>query len=206
MKSWLIILLIISSAISVEAQKINPEKWVSHTVDSLRHKKIDTIEYYHTYCGGCSVSRNPNDTLRRHSCEVGTGWSQINSTIIYKQDNNYYSLTFNCGYPPIKKQLLNCESLSYFSSIVPVLDDRDKAYKALRKQRGVFFLPPMVTDGKYVEANIYLPTMRQDVFMQERQKTDTAWRSFFWIDKQTKLLSLLEYETSPKSKVPPSGG
>jgi hypothetical protein len=200
MKRWLIILLfIISSVTCVDAQKINLEKWVSHTVDSLRNKRVDTIEYYHAWCCECEVTRRPpnfTDTSKGHECDVvgSTGCEQISTLLIYKQNHTYYSLPFNCGYPPIKKDLKNIKSLDYFISLIPVLSKRDSYNKEMRRKHK--FNPPMVVDGGYEEAILYISGRKRSVYMQDDQKTTKVWRTYFWIDKQTKLLALLESETT----------
>jgi hypothetical protein len=179
------------------AQKINLEKWVSHQVDSLRHEKVDTIEYFHAYCGECAiVEKPPMLGAPSHNCDVGNGWTQLKTIIIYQQNNHYYSLKFNCGYPPIKDELQNIKSIKYFLSIVPDLIKRDKYENALYKKHKLN--PPVTVDGGYEEAVLYIPQVKSSVYMQENQKTDKAWRSFFWIGKQTQLLKLLEDETADK--------
>lgn len=165
------------------------DQWVFNIVDSLRQNKVDTIEYYHAYCGECMVEK-PNTS----SCYVNTGWTQIQNTIIYKQEGVYYSLTFNCSYPPIKQQLQGVKSLDYFLSITSLLDKRDKYQAVLRKNKK--FNPPVIVDGGYEEAVLYYNGSTKSVYMQENQKNDKVWRSLFWIDKQTKLLKLMESETS----------
>jgi len=196
-------LLVMLSINYANAQKVDLEKWVSHNVDSLQKIRVDTIEYYHAYCGECIILRKPpilgqpTDTLPTHQCDVGNGWEQRVNDIIYKQKGKYYSLTFNCSYPPIKKELKSANSLKYFLSIVPVLNKRDKHEAAMRKKRK--FNPPIIVDGGYEEAFLYCSHIKQHVFMQDDQKTDKGWRFYFWIDKQTKLLALLESETSSKN-------
>jgi len=197
MKLRLLCFLFIAVSINCSyAQKVNLKKWASHTVDSLQKKRIDTIEYYHAYCGECAILRKPTDTLPTHQCEVENSWTQRENEIIYKQNNKYYSLTFNCSYPPIKKELKDIKSLGYFLSIVPILVKRDRHEVAMQKKHK--FNPPMVVDGGYEEAFFYCGRVRQKIFMQEDQKTDKGWRRYFWIDKQTKLLALLELETASK--------
>ncbi|MBB3055014.1 hypothetical protein [Mucilaginibacter gotjawali] len=138
----------------------------------------------------------PTDTVPTHQCDVGTGWVQRVNAIIYKQNNKYYSSTFNCGYPPIKKKLTNVKSLDYFLSIIPILNKRDQYGAAMRKRHK--FNPLISVDGGYEEAFLYCGRIRKSVFMKEDQKTDKEWRRYFWIDKQTKLLAMLESETASK--------
>jgi hypothetical protein len=203
MKIWFLnFLLIVLSMNYTYAQKVSLKKWVSHNVDSLQKIRVDTIEYYHAYCGECVILRKPpmlgqpTDTLPTHQCDVGNGWEQRVNDIIYKQKGKYYSLTFNCIYPAIKKELKSANSLTYFLSIVPVLVKRDKYGQAIQKKHK--FNPPVMVDGGYEDAFLYCGNIKQHVFMQEDQKTDKAWRTYIWIDKQTKLLELLESETSSK--------
>ncbi|HEY8780859.1 MAG TPA: hypothetical protein VIM16_04525 [Mucilaginibacter sp.] len=198
MKTWFLTVFLIVLNINYNyAQKVSLKKWASHTIDSLQKNQVDTIEYYHAYCGECEILRKPTDTLLTHQCEVENSWTQIVNEIIYKQKDKYYSLTFNCGYPPIKKELKSANSLKYFLSIVPVLNKRDKHEAAMRKKRK--FNPPIIVDGGYEEAFLYCSHIKQHVFMQDDQKTDKGWRFYFWIDKQTQLLALLESETSSKN-------
>jgi len=198
MKFWSLTLLLIAFGITDNyAQKINLETWTSHIVDSLQKNHIDTIVYYHAYCGECFIARKPTDTVQPRSCDVGTAWVQIANDIFYKQKGKYFSLTFNCSYPPIKKELKNVKSLDYFLSIVPVLVRRDRYSKEMFKKRK--FNPPIVVDGGHEEALLYCGHIKKSVFMQEDQKTDKGWRQYFWIDKQTKLLALLESDISPKN-------
>jgi len=203
MKFWaLTLLLIIPGVKHSYAQKVSLKDWVSHTVDSLNRKHVDTIEYYHAYCGECEILRKPPmlggpaDTLPTHRCDVGNGWVQMVNDVIYKQKGRYYSLTFNCSYPPIKKELQNVKSLDYFLSIVPVLVKRDKYGDAMQKKR--HFNPPITVDGGYEEAFLYCGHVRKSIFMQDGQKTDKGWRTYFWIDKQTKMLAMLESEIGSK--------
>ena len=204
MKYWFLLnlLLLILSINYAYSQKVSLDKWVSHTIDSLQKRNIDTIEYYRAYCNECIVSRKPpllgqpTDTLPTHQCDIENGGTERVIDILYKQNNKYYSLTFNCGYPPIKKELKNVKSLDYFLSIVPVLTKRDRYGKAMQKKRK--FNPPVMVDGGYEDAFLYCGNIKQHVFMQDDQKTDKGWRTYFWIDKQTKLLELLESETFTK--------
>jgi hypothetical protein len=199
----LTLLLTILSINFASAQKISLEKWVSHVVDSLNKKQVDTIEYYRAYCNECVILRKPpilgqtTDTLPTHQCAIENGGTERVIEILYKQNNKYYSLSFNCGYPPIKNELKSVKSLDYFLSIVPVLAKRDRYGDALQKKRK--FNPPITVDGGYEEAFLFCGHIKQTVYMQDNQKTDKGWRAYFWIDKQTKLLALLESETASKN-------
>lgn len=196
MKYWPCCFLFLSFSVHLAyAQKVNLEKWVKHTVDSLRKDHIDSIEYYHAYCGECEILKTPGK-ISGHTCDVGNGWVQIANIVLYKQKDSYFSLTFDCGYPPVKKELKKVNSIEYFLSIVPVLNERDKTLKEMYKH---FIFPgPSFVDGGYEEAIVYVKGHQQKVAMQENEKTSTAWRTHFWIDKQTKLLEMLESETSLK--------
>ncbi|HEY5325357.1 MAG TPA: hypothetical protein VIJ27_00005, partial [Mucilaginibacter sp.] len=200
MKIWPLTFLLIIFCVKYNyAQKLSLVKWVSHTVDSLQTRNIDTIEYYRAYCNECIVSSKPpmlgqpTDTLPTHQCDIENGGTERVIEILYKQNNKYYSLTFNCSYPPIKKELKNVKSIDYFLSIVPILVKRDRYGAAIQTKRK--FNPPIMVDGGYEEAFLYCGHIKQRIFMQDDQKTDKGWRYYFWIDKQTKLLSLLESET-----------
>jgi hypothetical protein len=188
-----VISLIVIIPFASNAQTVDVNKWATHIVDSLQKNKVDTIEYYHAYCGECEILRKPTDTLPTHQCDVGD-WTEILNDIIYKQGGKSYSLTFNCGYPPIKKELKSVKSLDYFLSIVPILNRRDKYGASMQKKRK--FNPMVVVDGGYEKALFYCGKVRQSIFMQEDQKTNKGWRAYFWIDKQIKLLALLEAETA----------
>ena len=196
MKYWPFCFLPVLLSVNLSyGQKVSLEKWVQRNVDSLRKKHVDSTEYYHAYCGECSLISKKGDTLT-HSCDVGNAWGQITNTLIYKENGKYYSLVFDWGYPPIKNELKSVKSIEYFLAIMPVLNDRDKKLKEMYKH---FIFPgPSFVDGGYEEAIIYVKGHQQKVAMQENEKTSTAWRTHFWIDKQTKLLTLLESETSLK--------
>lgn len=186
----------------VYAQKINLEKWVSKTVDSLKKEKIDTIEYYHSYCGECWIIEKPvdkNTKTNKTYCDVGSGWVQIENIIIYKQKNKYYTLSFNCNYPPIKKELASVKSLDYFISIIPILYKGDKTLKHLYQKNK--FNPPIAVDGGYEEAYIYWNKKKQSVFLQEDQKTSKVWNKFFWIPKQVQLLKFIKSDIALKNQL-----
>ncbi len=196
MKAWFLTFFLISLSINYTyAQKVNLEKWVSHTVDSLQKNHVDTIEYYHTYCHECVILRKPpTDTLPTHQCEDENSSMQVENKIIYRQKNKYYSLTFNCGYPPIKKELENVKSLRYFLSIIPILNKRDKIITARYKKHK--FPAPIIVDGRYEEAFIYCNNVRQNVFMHYDKKTYKGWSNYLWIDEQIKLLQLINSDIS----------
>ena len=190
MKFWLLLFLpIILNIHFAVAQKISLEKWALHNVDSLHKNHVDTIEYYHAYCGECFISGKPTDTLPRHQCELENSWVEIENIIIYKQKSKYYSLTFDCNYPPIKKELKGCKSIDYFLSVIPVLNKRDKTITEMYRHNK--FLGPIVSDGGYEEVFLYCRSIKQHVDIQDYQKTDKTWKSYFWIDKEIKLLTLV---------------
>ena len=176
------------------AQKINLEKWVKINIDSLHKIGVDTAIYYHDYCGNCMILAKPfKDTVhtrvKRHQCEIENSWTEIDNVIIYQQNGLFFSLTFDCSYPPIKKALSACNSIRYATSLIPILNRRD-SYLSSSVKKGKFLLP-IVADGGYEAAEIYLKNIHQHIYMQENQKTDKQWRAQFWIDKQTQLLLLL---------------
>lgn len=190
-KSLFCIIALLTSTCSF-AQKNNLEKWVKINVDSLYNIGVDTVIYYHYYCGECMVLKPINttdSTAKSHQCEIDNSWVQIINVIIYQQNGAFFALSFNCSYPPIKSPLKTCSSIPYFISIIPDLDRRDKVQKAMFKKHK--FNPPIVVDGGYEEASIYLRKKTQSIDLQEDQKTDTAWRSFFWIDKEAHLLKFI---------------
>src|ERR1700679_923935 len=94
----LIIIVCFVISLKANAQKINLEKWVAHVVDSLQKNRVDTMVYYHEYCGECYITRAFGDTVKHHNCQLENSWVQIENTIIYKQNGGYFSLAFDCNY------------------------------------------------------------------------------------------------------------
>ena len=174
------------------AQKINLEEWVKHQRDSLTGNGIDTIIYYHQYCGECSVKVKNDD---KPNCEViDHSWTLIASSLIYKQNGDAFSLKFNYCKPPIKSKITSCKSIPYFLSIIPTLHKRDEAYAQMRKQDK--FFPPVPTDGSYEGATLYCRKKRSSISLNEYQKNEgyKYWKSYFWIDKEIRLITLIEQD------------
>jgi hypothetical protein len=166
------------------AQLLSIEKWRKHTIDSLHKKKIDTILYYHEYCDECSV-KNPLPY------KIAGLSAQIVNTVIYRQNGEFFSLQFNCAFPPVKKQLPVCKSISYAISVIPVFEARDRSYDTMRKAKK--FPPPTITDGVYAEVTIYCNRKEQSASMSMDMPDDLfkVWRQYFWFDKEDKLLKLV---------------
>jgi len=195
MKTYsLIVALCFVASLKASAQKINLEKWVTHVVDSLQKNKADTIEYYHEYCGECDITRAFGDTVKHHNCQIENSWVQIENTIIYKQNGEYFSLAFNCNYPPIRKKLSHIKSLEYFVSIVPALNHRDQTLTALRKHNK--FAPLESVDGIYKQAFLYWEGIKQSVYLHDEPTSDQTQLSFLWISKEINLFKLIASELS----------
>ena len=181
MKKYLVGLLFLAAVLNAFAQKVRLNTWVERNIDSLRKIGVDTIVYYHAYCGECEVLEKPiniaDTSEKKHDCEIDNSWTQIANVIVYQQNNTFITLTFNCNYPPLKAELKTCKSIPYFISIIPTLNRRDKMQQQMFK-RGKFN-PPVTVDGGYEETWIYLNGKKQHIYLQENQKTDKAWRSFF---------------------------
>ena|ERR1700761_8902174 len=189
MKRYLLFYLLYCSALSYcSAQNVNLQKWVNRNVDSLQREHIDTIIYYHSYCGECYIIQSKSD-LHKDCTITDDSWTQLENRIIYQQNGQYFTLTFNCNYPPLKQQLKTGYSIPYFISIIPVLNKRDQVQNKMFKQHK--FNPPVLIDGGYEEASIYLHKTTKRIYLQEYQKTDKNWRKFFWIDKETYLFKLI---------------
>jgi hypothetical protein len=170
------------------AQKINLAEWVKHQRDSLINKGIDTIIYFHQYCGECSVIEKKEDK----SCEViDNSWTFIDSYFIYKKAGTTYSLKFNYCNAPIIKKLDSCKSIAYFLSIRNLLQKRDREYSEMRKNAK--FFPPIRTDGGYEEAILYCKKLKTKVSISEYQKGDgyKYWKKYFWTDNEIKLTNLI---------------
>ncbi|WP_295672918.1 hypothetical protein [uncultured Mucilaginibacter sp.] len=206
MKFWLLSFFLTVLGINYTyAQEVNLKEWVSHKIDSLQNSHIDTIEYYHQYCAGCFI-RKTSTTKKHNICEAD-GYTQIENIIIYQQRGKFYSLAFNCNYPLVERRLSEIKSFAYFLSIVPILNKRDSIITATEnayKNRSIVmndtnkFLFGGGDDGIFEEAYLVVKELKQSVKMELDQKTDKVWRSYFWIDKQTKLLTMLESETASK--------
>lgn len=199
MKFYLILLFSILVAGNTYAQK-GIEELSQNKIDSLRSEHVDTIIWYHSYCGECEIlSRpdisKPNTPIRYSYCTVLSGYTLTNNIILYKQKGNYFLLNFDCNNLIIKRQLDTCKSISYFISIIPTLYARDKTITAMHR-RGEF-LGPMQTDGSFEEADIYFHQTKQHISMSDIEKTP-AYKKYFWAIKQIKLFELISADIAVK--------
>lgn len=187
MKSLLKIFFIILLGQVATAQSINIRTWATRQIDSLQQVHVDTIVYYHQFCGGCEVRRSYK------YCDVyDNGNVNMESIILYKQSGSFYRLAFNCGDVPDKIELKSCKSIPYFLSITGVLKNRDKAINAIYSQKK--FLPPNLADGFYTQAELYCHKSNYRVSLSDYQQRDgyKVWKQYFWIDKEIQLLKLLD--------------
>lgn len=168
--------------------------WVKHQKDSLNKNGVDTIIYYHNFCGECSVVKQKANF---YNCEVyDNGWELVESRFIYKQNGNIFSLKFNYCNLPIITQIKDSRSIPYFLSIIPMLKQRDKV-DTQRKKLHKFFPPiPTPTDGFYEDTKLYLHKSEIAVSLSGYQKEEgyKYYKSFFWIDKEIKLMQLIEQD------------
>jgi len=181
----LLILLFIVSFQLCHAQK-GIEKLTRYKIDSLQHIRVDTILYYCSYCGECSIRG------QKHTCYLASGYTLSDNIIIYKQHGRFYTLSFDCSNTSIKKQLDSCRSIPYFISIISTLDARDKAIKLIYKQKQ--FLPPIVIDGSSATAEIYYNRKRQSASINLDMPQDLVetWNYYFWFKKETNLFKLIK--------------
>ncbi len=180
------------SSVTIAQTKVNLNDWLKREKDSLNKVGVDTIIFYHQYCGGCSVKENKSN----EHCEViDNSWTFLEGGFLYKQKGRAYSLKFNYCNAPIKQELPKCGSISYFLSILPTLKKRDQVY--IQRRKAFKFFPPIPTDGSYQAATLYLKKKTVDVSLSYHQKTDgySNWKGFFWIDKEIKLFDLIEKDT-----------
>ncbi|MBS7563810.1 hypothetical protein KHS38_05290 [Mucilaginibacter sp. Bleaf8] len=84
MKFLLKILFIMLLGHVATAQSINIRKWANRQIDSLNRIHVDTIVYYHSFCGNCEVRRSYN------FCEVyDNGNVTMENAIVYKQSGSF---------------------------------------------------------------------------------------------------------------------
>jgi len=187
-------LLFAVAPVAIKAQQIDVNEWGAHIADSLQNLNIDTIEYYHEFCGECEVvSKPPSDPPHSHLCQIKGSWMEITNVIIYKQNGRLYSLAFDCNYPPIKKSLNKVESLDYFVSIIPILNKRDKVLRENQKKH--LFPEPVIVDGDYQQATLYLHGKKKTVYLHEDYMKKVKP---FWLDFELTLVRKIERDTSPK--------
>lgn len=152
---------------------------------------IDTIIYYHQFCGECSVI----EKRQNKNCDVlDNSWTLINSYFIYKKAGVSYSLKFNYCNSPIIRKLDACKSIAYFLSIRQVLQKRDLEFAQMRKKAK--FFPPIPTDGGYEETTLYYGKYIYKVSMSEYQKGEgyKYWKKYFWTNDEIKLTNLIEQD------------
>jgi hypothetical protein len=188
MRFCLLFLLLILFAFNTYAQKKGIEKLSKHKIDSLRNKHIDTILWYHSYCGECFIKKNDNP-IKYANCTVQSGYDLTYNAIIYKQKDKYFILNFDCNNLLIKRQLDSCKSIPYFISIMSILNSRDKTIKEIYRKGG--FLGPLQSDGGFEDADIYYHNIKQHITMTSTEATDEVYKQYFWIGKEIKLFRLI---------------
>ncbi len=83
-----VILFILCFTISVcHAQQKGIEKLSNHYIDSLKCTHIDTILWYHSYCGECFF-RKTDAPIKYYNCQVQSGYDLSYNVIIYKQNGH----------------------------------------------------------------------------------------------------------------------
>lgn len=194
MKKALLILIVVWVGLCHQqawAQKINLEAWAKRQKDSLTRNGVDTLMYYHHYCGECAVI----EQKEHKNCEVlDNDWTFIDSYYIFKKNGAFYSLKFNYCNSPVITKLASSKSIPYFLSIKAVLHNRDLTYAQMRKQAK--FFPPIPTDGSYEEATLYIRKQTSKSSISEYQKKDgyKYWKKYPWIDKEIALMKLVEQD------------
>jgi hypothetical protein len=155
--------------------------------------RVDTLEWYYSYCGECIIKRpdTNNHTIKFRACQTESGYELIDNAIIYKQNGKYFMLNFDCMNIALKKQLIDCKSLAYFISIIPVLYERDKQIKSMEKKGR--FPYPMQADGGFQDAYIYLNNSVHHVYIQDEVDQDrkTKQTGNYWLSKEFKLADLI---------------
>lgn len=88
------------TSVTIAQTKVNLNDWVKREKDSLNKVGVDTIIFYHQYCGECAVIEDkPNE-----HCEViDNSWTFIKGLFLYKQNGHAYSIKFNYCNAPIKQ-------------------------------------------------------------------------------------------------------
>jgi hypothetical protein len=186
------LLLSILLASHIYAQKISIEKLSKQKIDSLRSKHVDTMLWYHSYCGECEVF---NKEIKYANCNVFSGYTLTYNSILYKQMSKYFILNFDCNNLVMKRQLDTCKSIPYFISIIPILNARDKTLKVMHKN-GEFF--PWQVDGGFEDADIYINKTTQHISMSDMEETNKVFKKYIWIGKQIKLLKLVSGDIAVK--------
>lgn len=188
MKYYLIALLLFVTQIGYAQKDI--ETLSQSKIDSLRGVHVDTIIWYHSYCGECFFKKT-DAPIKYYTCRVQSGYDLSYNAILYKQQGNYYLLNFDCTDIIIKRKLDSCRSAPYFISIIPVLKERDKTIIEMNK-KGVF-LESMQIDGGFDDAYIYLNNKVHHVHINEEVDSDQTKipKRNYWTNKEIKLVGYI---------------
>ena len=162
---------------------------------SLKNINIDSILWYHSYCGECDVLRKEPVPIEYSDCSILTGYTLTYNAIIYKQYGKYFILNFDCKNLVIKRELNNCKSVQYFISIIPILNERSKAIKAMHR-KGIYL--PYQVDGGFEDADIYFNKVKKHVSMSDTEETNKDFKKYFWISKQITLFKLISEDIAEK--------
>jgi hypothetical protein len=192
MKFYSILLFSILFSGYTYAQKKGIERLSKNKIDSLRREHVDSILWYHSYCGECFIKKT-NAPIQYGNCSVQSGYDLTYNAIIYRQKDKYFILNFDCNNLLIKRQLETCKSLPYFISIIPILNTRDKTVREMIKKGE--FLGPMQSDGSFADADIYFNNTKQHISMSDIKESD-IYKKHFWIDKQINLFKLISEDIS----------
>jgi hypothetical protein len=180
------------------SQKLSIEKLSKDKIDSLRNEHVDTIMWYHSYCGECLIVNRPDTPIIYSNCTLQLGYKLNNNLIFYKQKGKYFVINFDCNNITIKRQINVCKALPYFISIIPALDSRDKAIKDMYKKGGSY--SPWQMDGGLENMDIYFNKKSQHISMSSKEETDKLYKKYAWIDKQIMLLNLISADIRIKKK------
>ncbi|MEO6851607.1 MAG: hypothetical protein ABI203_10065 [Mucilaginibacter sp.] len=197
MKFLLLLVLLFSFSVSYSQKGI--EKLSKEKIDSLKNIQIDTIIWYHSYCGECFFKKT-DAPIKYYTCQVESGYDLSYNAIIYQQVGKYFILNFDCNNLVIKRQLDTCKSMSYFISIISVLNARDKAIEQMRKKGQ--FSGPSQTDGGFEDVEISLNKNFQHVHIQDEidYNTSKMAQQNFWNIKEIKLIRLISNDIKEKLK------
>jgi hypothetical protein len=155
-------------------------------VDSLRKLHIDTLIWYHSYCGECFFKKT-DAKVKYYTCQVQSGYDLSYNAIIYKQHGSYFLLNFDCSSPVIKSLLDTCNAADYFISIIPQLDERDKIIEQMKKNNE--FSGPFQIDGFFSEADIYFNGKSQHADLSHMVESESN-QSGIYKDYKKKLLQI----------------
>ena len=180
------------------SQKLSIEKLSKDKIDSLKNEHVDTIMWYHSYCGECAIVKRLDTPLIYSNCTLQIGYKLNTNLIFYKQNGKYFIINFDCNNLTVKRQITICKSLPYFISIIPVLDARDKTIKQIY-QKGDYYSPWQV-EGGLENMDIYFNKKSQHITMSAKEETDKLYKKYTWIGKQIILLNLLSDDIHVKKK------